>query len=183
MAAGDYVPEREGLEADGMRFMLLVIEAYTNLITQLNKEPKSHSSRRAGVKIHRKTLGQDPFLKMWNTPDPAGTESTAHASHSTCYSCLFSAPNHALACGHVMCDVCVDDFSEYPPADQWRTVTECPLCCSSDPPWNKLLVIKRSPRQAGPRILSLDGYVDAHMLLYSLRTDCADVLIVEGCGL
>lgn len=183
MAAGPYIPEREGLEADGMRFMMLVIKAYSGLIGQLSREPKSHSSRRAGVKIHRQTLGQDPFLKMWNTPGTSGSESTAHASHSTCFSCLFSAPNHALDCGHVMCDVCVDDFSEYPPAGQWRTVTECPLCCSSDPPWNKLLIIKRNPRQAGPRILSLDGYVDAHVLLYSLWTGCADVPLVEEYGL
>ncbi|KAF8242916.1 hypothetical protein K440DRAFT_664454 [Wilcoxina mikolae CBS 423.85] len=152
VAAGTYIPEREGLEADGFHFIELVTKTYKELIEQLNQKQKA---RLAAIQIQKDTLGKDPYLKMWNNPGTA--PSKAYSSHSTCFSCLFSAPHHALSCGHVICDMCVEDFSELPHVDHLRTVTECPLCATGLPPWEKLLVIKKNPRQAGPRILSLDG--------------------------
>jgi hypothetical protein len=159
VAAGSYIPEREGLEADGFHFIELVTKTYKELIERLDRKPKA---RQAAMQIQRDTLEKDPYLKMWNNLNAANNPSTAaskaYASHSTCFSCLFSTPNHALSCGHVICDMCVEDFSEVPHIDHVRTVTDCPLCGSGDPPWKKLLIIKKNPRQTGPRILSLDGY-------------------------
>ncbi|KAF8540174.1 hypothetical protein BDD12DRAFT_980545 [Trichophaea hybrida] len=152
VAAGTYIPEREGLEADGFHFIELVTKTYKELIEQLNQKQKA---RLAAIQIQKDTLGMDPYLKMWNNPSTA--LSKAYSSHSTCFSCLFSAPHHTLSCGHVICDMCVEDFSELPHVDHLRTVTECPLCATGLPPWEQLLVIKKNPRQAGPRILSLDG--------------------------
>jgi uncharacterized protein with PIN domain len=56
----------------------------------------------------------------------------------------------------VLCDVCVDDFSDATGLS--RTITRCPLCAGPIrevvTPW----ILERVPRQAAPRVLSLDGY-------------------------
>ncbi|KAI5782162.1 acyl transferase/acyl hydrolase/lysophospholipase [Pyronema domesticum] len=165
VGAGDFISELDGPVTGGDRFMKLVTQNYKALLDRFGKTPGDGGSRSRSVafRIQRETLQQEPFLKMWNKTvssdegSDAATVIDSHSSYSTCFSCLFSTPKHALTCGHVICDYCVDDFSEHPVSGQVRTITECPLCVSGRPPWEKLLEVRREPRQVGPRILSLDG--------------------------
>jgi len=102
--------------------------------------------RSTAVRNQRKILRK--YSDIWNVPHSL-------SSHSTCLSCLFATPCHVLPCGHVLCDVCADDFSDATGLS--RTITRCPLCTDLNEvvtPW----ILERVPRQAAPRVLSLDGY-------------------------
>ena len=76
-------------------------------------------------------------------------------SHETCLACLRELPEHALPCGHVLCNPCVLAHGKKisPTAILLQT---CPLHydeTSWDPPWQ----INVKPPNAGVRILCLDG--------------------------
>ena len=81
------------------------------------------------------------------------------SSHSTCFSCLMSVPEHALPCGHIICHQCFVLLStdQKSSSDHELEIESCPLCCNMA---NKNMHMKISikPRTAGLRILSLDGY-------------------------
>lgn len=76
-------------------------------------------------------------------------------SHEICFSCLRELPEHALPCGHVLCNACVLAHGK----KIAHTVIElerCPLHYAEymwDPPWE----IQVKPLHAGVRILCLDG--------------------------
>jgi len=103
----------------------------------------------------RKNLRRGPYLHLWNDiRKPA----VGRSSQKICFGCLIHAPSHVLPCGHMLCDFCVDDFSEHD--GLVRTLQRCPLCrwkrlteCENLWPW----IFKRCPPQAAPRILCLDG--------------------------
>ena len=89
----------------------------------------------------------------------------AFISHTTCFSCLFEPPEHALSCGHVLCTSCLRAYGR----PRGRNVVEiegCPMELLSKRSrygsWKVLL----KPDAAGLRILTLDGYV-----LYRKRFD------------
>lgn len=92
-------------------------------------------------------------------------------SHFTCYACLLAPPVYTLNCGHMVCNHCVDDFSN----PQWlesqlgtgaqvgfsnncnlqqfdEHVIQCPF-----PSCDGFALRKQAPQQAAPRVLSLDG--------------------------
>ncbi|KAI0882625.1 uncharacterized protein GGS22DRAFT_191215 [Annulohypoxylon maeteangense] len=84
------------------------------------------------------------------------------SSHSVCFSCLDTAPNNHLPCGHVICTACVLDIVAASPnidgpfANGFVQLHHCPLGRHGkkwDEPW--VGVVK--PDQAGVRIMSLDG--------------------------
>lgn len=79
----------------------------------------------------------------------------AQFSHTTCFACLFSTPRHVLGCGHLICETCVDDFSNArdsagPISSQKSIQISCPFCSAE---WS----LKRDPRHTACRVLCLDG--------------------------
>ncbi|KAF8535225.1 hypothetical protein BDD12DRAFT_753138 [Trichophaea hybrida] len=161
VAAGGYV--------DGDRIHLIcegsikeVSLLYGTLLERLDKSVVG-LARCSAVAIQAEVLARQPYSQMWSygQTDPTINTTTTNIafSHHTCFGCLFSVPTHALPCAHVLCDACIQDFSEPDQERQWvRMVRQCPLCGNNnesafDPPWN----FHTDPRQASPRVLSLDG--------------------------
>ena len=76
-------------------------------------------------------------------------------SHSTCFSCLFEPPEHALPCGHVLCTLCLRAYGRC----RGKTEVDIKGCPMEKPisrrhqSWKVLL----KPAAAGIRILTLDG--------------------------
>ncbi|EXK25131.1 hypothetical protein FOMG_18188 [Fusarium oxysporum f. sp. melonis 26406] len=76
-------------------------------------------------------------------------------SHETCLACLRELPEHALPCGHILCNPCV--LAHGKKISLTAIVLEkCPLHYTEtfwEPPWQ----INVKPPHAGVRILCLDG--------------------------
>jgi len=74
-------------------------------------------------------------------------------SNKTCLYCLVRPPEHALPCGHSICDVCMMRFGIDAPGIQYRLeFMTCFLCKSTID-----FTAQIKPPTAGARILSLDG--------------------------
>lgn len=76
-------------------------------------------------------------------------------SHETCLACLRELPEHALPCGHVLCNPCVLAYGKKI-APTTILLKRCPLHhreTNWEPPWQ----INVKPPHAGVRILCLDG--------------------------
>lgn len=76
-------------------------------------------------------------------------------SHVTCLCCVRKIPEHVLPCGHVLCRDCVQFFGR----DMGQGLfylSGCPLH-PSETHWNRPVRIRFKPRDAGVRILCLDG--------------------------
>lgn len=81
----------------------------------------------------------------------------AFVSHSTCLSCLFEPPEHALPCGHILCTLCLKAYG----ISRGRTVVEidgCPLESLNRRSRYGFWRVFLKPDAAGIRILTLDGY-------------------------
>lgn len=77
-------------------------------------------------------------------------------SNKTCFACLQSVPDHALPCGHVLCEQCVRDFGRSSEDQRYCIeITQCVLCLSEwlTPPQR----VRLKPKFAGVRVLTLDG--------------------------
>ena len=75
-------------------------------------------------------------------------------SNSTCFCCLMDVPQHPLPCGHALCDRCARACGVM---DQSTLVVSwCPLHRDVTH-WAQPTIIKYKPREAGVRILALDG--------------------------
>jgi hypothetical protein len=164
VATGEYISDANS-DAHIVSFFQTVSVEYESLLKKLKYEnsqsrkdkapPRSSAAaiRTTAAAIQRDTLGSDLYLKLW--APPAGVLS----SHRTCLGCLFSTPSRVLPCGHLICDDCVYDFSENSGSEkdgESLTIRDCPLCGGRDAigkPWT----LKQEPRQAAPRVLSLDG--------------------------
>ena len=71
----------------------------------------------------------------------------------SCFRCLMATPEHALECGHVLCDSCIREHGEQLD-DLVTVVSSCPLHRGTIAMnWE----IARKPEFAGLRILCLDG--------------------------
>jgi hypothetical protein len=75
-------------------------------------------------------------------------------SNSTCYCCLMDVPQHALPCGHALCDGCARACGDL--RQTTLLVSWCPLHPNATR-WTQPKVIKYKPRGAGVRVLALDG--------------------------
>ncbi|KAF8847642.1 hypothetical protein BDZ45DRAFT_315849 [Acephala macrosclerotiorum] len=112
----------------------------------------------AATNIHRKNL-QEFFNK------PSKTEATILRNHSVCWCCLFEAPEHALACGHVLCTPCLKAYGR-PEGRNIVRIHECPFESYGSQP--RSIYIK--PETAGVRMLVLDdGGVRSIIQLEILR--------------
>lgn len=78
-------------------------------------------------------------------------------SHSSCFVCLLKVPQHPLPCGHVLCSDCIKTYGEA----RGKAMTVMSLCPLHDesPPWTawRPITVLFKPKQAGVRVLSLDG--------------------------
>jgi len=139
-----------------------VSSVYGELLGRLSQRGAG-CERSSAAEIQGEILSRQPYSVMWssglsssNTDD---STTTISFSHHTCFGCMFSVPALALPCGHILCDACIQDFSEPDIHRQWvRLVKYCPLCGNRnevvfDPPW----VYNIEPQQTAPRVLSLDG--------------------------
>jgi hypothetical protein len=91
-------------------------------------------------------------------------DASKFVSHSTCFSCLRELPEHALPCGHVLCNPCTKAYGTQPEKTIVR-LDSCPLHVSDTQflagfPWK----IVTKPLYSGTRILSLDGYAPSYLL-------------------
>ena len=93
-------------------------------------------------------------------------------SHSVCFCCLSEPPRHPLPCGHVLCNLCTEEYGSFENGSQRCNITmsSCPLHQSDEiadissvssiasyPSWPWQIRFK--PKLAGVRILCLDGFV------------------------
>ena len=77
-------------------------------------------------------------------------------SNRTCLSCLSNAPTNILPCHpiqHSMCEDCLQRFDHRTDHRSAVILNQCPLGCHFESPWT----IRLKPKNAGARILSLDG--------------------------
>jgi hypothetical protein len=148
-AAGDYQAEQMDQQSTSRKFVEEVASFYKGFWSKLKTldDADKGGMRSAGAKNQRQILGRPMFQRILD--GSAGRL----ASHSTCFGCLFHTPAHVLPCGHVICDACLDDFSDQ--NGLMRAIRNCPLCSEGAQaiPW----IHNKQPRQASPRILSLDG--------------------------
>lgn len=125
------------------------LDGLLNLLhSRLKNDDESEVQAAAG--IHKGTVLDNFFNHT------ARGRTTSFISHSTCFSCLFEPPEHALPCGHVLCTPCLIAYGKF----RGKTVVElngCPLETLITPrrtSWKAVL----KPAAAGTRILTLDGY-------------------------
>ena len=75
-------------------------------------------------------------------------------SDACCLSCLFEKPQHALRCGHAICDACAQRRGRRRYKQEYAyLLTSCPFCGASI--GQQQITLK--PPTAGVRILSLDA--------------------------
>lgn len=129
-------------------------DIYTALakLLELLQEATSESSHlelEQAAKIHRDSVLRNFFNHLGGP--------TEFISHTACFSCLISTPEHPLPCGHVLCTPCVQAYG----TPHGRTIIDmnyCPLHgndAKSYFDFSRPISIK--PPGAGVRVLSLDG--------------------------
>lgn len=116
------------------------------------------------VALYHRDNVLNKYFGYWNwrgKSNNQGEDRGPVTAHTTCFSCLSGTPVHALHCGHILCDQCVEDYSEKPcpSTTPSREINICPLCSNIDAPWEVPWKYKVRPRYSGLRILSLDGLV------------------------
>ena len=118
------------------------------------REPTQRRGSRARVPGSFTSFSKDvKFLSNNDRGIPGPV--TTQFSHTTCFACLFSTPRHVLGCGHLICEICVDDFSNArdsvdPMSSQRSIQISCPFCSAE---WS----LRRDPRHTACRVLCLDG--------------------------
>lgn len=74
-------------------------------------------------------------------------------SNTTCPGCLIKRPPYTFACGHMLCESCVYRFRNRMISERHVVILDgCPFGCSTEK-----VVFKFKPRDAGVRLLALDG--------------------------
>ncbi|KAL9047302.1 MAG: hypothetical protein Q9214_000088 [Letrouitia sp. 1 TL-2023] len=150
LAVGGYV-SRFSFKSYQENFQLDVYSRLDELLKTLRSRVQAgpETEVQAAAKIHKDTV-------MVHFYDHAARgRADAFISHSTCFSCLFEPPEHALPCGHIICTPCLHAYGR----DVGRTMVEidgCPLEIHSRPRYQVWKVFMK-PAAAGIRILTLDG--------------------------
>lgn len=80
----------------------------------------------------------------------------AFRNHSTCFSCLFEPPEHALPCGHVLCTTCLQAYGHLGKGRTSVEISGCPLESLIRPRYGNWRIFLK-PADAGIRVLTLDG--------------------------
>jgi len=118
------------------------------------REPSQRRGSRA--RVHGSFASFPKEVRFLSNSDRSTVgPATTQFSHTTCFACLFSTPRHVLGCGHLICENCVDDFSNTrdsvdPMPSRKSILVSCPFCPAE---WS----LKRDPRHTACRVLCLDG--------------------------
>lgn len=152
IAAGDWVSAFDDtFEQEWMDQSQAAVESLQQTFTQaLNSSARGSGcdvswEERVAFDIH-----VDRLNRFYKSIGPA----TWVRSNSTCYCCLMDVPQHALPCGHTLCDRCVRACGEL--KQTTLLVSWCPLHPNATR-WEQPKVIKYKPLGAGVRVLALDG--------------------------
>jgi hypothetical protein len=151
VAVGEYFSSfssatyRDVFRYDVYRFLAGLLETLQD-VTQNSKESEAQEA----ANIHRDLVLRNFFHHLDGPKN--------FISHTACFSCLISPPEHPLPCGHVLCTPCVKAFGEA----RGRATFDmkyCPLHRKDEPEgqfdYRWPIVVK--PRGAGIRVLALDG--------------------------
>ncbi len=143
-------------------------ELYRDLVVEISREAKipsfTHLVRIAFIRLGQGIVDgsispvthHQSVLKLASSLNLHGPD--------TCLCCLAASPSVALACGHRLCDLCVQLHA--PAEGQTVTLPTCVFCGATN---NVPLLVK--PAAAGARVLSLRGRVeDAGAIADSLRS-------------
>lgn len=107
----------------------------------------------AAADLHRERVLGNFFRKV----ACGDTVMEAYNSHTACFCCLFEAPEHALPCGHIICETCARIYGQLQAGNPTEIeMFGCPIDGTPFGPgstWK--LYIK--PKAAGVRVLTLDG--------------------------
>lgn len=102
-----------------------------------------------------KTLASIVHLELINNFYSTLGSAKIFKSHTACFGCLREYPEYPLPCGHVLCAICIDSYSQT--QSSGRILLEnCPLH-KRDRRWLGPWQIRRKPHLAGLRVLTLDG--------------------------
>lgn len=130
-------------------FRYLVFEALEKLLAKLRvrieKDP-SLPEEKIAAQLHRDSV----MLHFYKHIDDVRNKSLV--SHSTCFSCLMGAPQHALPCGHVLCTACLAAYGT-----QEKDAIEISSCPMHVDTTFRSWKIYLKPEAAGVRVLTLDG--------------------------
>lgn len=153
IAVGSY-QSRFTAESYQETFQYLVFEALEKLLAKLRVRIMADSSvpeEKVAAQLHRESV----MLHFYKHIDDVRNKSLV--SHSTCFSCLMSPPQHALPCGHILCTPCLSAYGT-----QERDAIEISSCPMHLDTTFRSWKIFLKPEAAGVRILTLDGYVKTY---------------------
>jgi hypothetical protein len=137
-------------------------DTITTMIRSVNSESKEDGTK-AVYDSHQQQMNK--FYAEMGSPG-------SFTSHSVCLSCLDEYPDHALPCGHVLCFSCLETVGTSI-ATGFLLLNVCPLVQHDDESWKTPCVVSIKPKQAGARILALDGY--ASLTSYTSSPKLIDV--------
>jgi hypothetical protein len=122
------------------------------------------------------------FVAITQNAQSCGVSRTV--SNRTCLTCLSNCPVYVLPCGsnrqHSICDGCLEKWSvSNSSGESVLSLERCPLGCHFEsPPWK----IRKKPRNAGARVLTLDGYVKSYLpfphMLFLILTQMIEAVFV-----
>lgn len=118
---------------------------------------RDHLNRHLKMEVNRLRAERDlPGLRASLVELAKATGLSKLRSNTTCYICFCRMPTHSLPCGHSFCGNCLQNLNENPDAQEEHIVIlrNCPLHVSTE---NCELTFRLKPRNAGVRILTLDG--------------------------
>lgn len=131
---------------------------YWNLWELLYRLPalitEGASELRAAAVLHREKV-LSSFFRRTTHHSERNRKRDIWTSHTACFCCLFEQAEHALPCGHVLCQSCVEIYS-YSKSHTEIEIRSCPIENKEfrlRSPW---LVYLR-PKYAGVRVMTLDG--------------------------
>ena len=129
-------------------------DVYTTLVELLDKlheatKDSTHRELAKASEIHRDYVLRNFYHHIGGPQN--------FISHTACFCCLVSPPEHALPCGHILCTACIKAFG----TPYGRTIIEmkwCPLHYNEiEGPFEHRWPISIKPPSLGVRVLCLDG--------------------------
>lgn len=152
IAAGDYVSPFDDAFARDWMFQLeaAIKDLHRTFSEELDRSARGSDHSESSEEHVAFATHVDRLSRFYRSIGPA----TWVRSHSTCYCCLMDVPQHALPCGHALCDRCARACGNL--RQSTLLVPWCPLHRDATR-WAQPKVIKYRPREAGVRVLALDG--------------------------
>ncbi|KAK3389280.1 hypothetical protein B0H63DRAFT_537088 [Podospora didyma] len=128
-------------------WMLDIGSHLDKLIRRLNEYGSDVQERDLVSRLHRHEI--EEFYRRLDSVSKV-------RSHATCLCCLRKIPEHVLPCGHVLCQACVQSIGDDVGGGVFE-VRYCPLHPQQARWCDNPVKIKFKPKDAGIRVLCLDG--------------------------